>query len=80
MQRYLRTRFSLLVPSTEKTVLDKQSLQKSASHDRRSRARQFNVGDRVLVRNLRSGPDWIPATNVEVLGPVTYIIEAERGQ
>ena len=48
MQRDLRTRFSLLVPSTEKTVLDKQSQQKT-SHDHRSRLRKFGVGDRVLV-------------------------------
>ena len=34
----------------------------------------------MLARNLRSGPDWIPATVVEVLGPVTYIVEAEGGQ
>jgi hypothetical protein len=58
--------------------MDKQSVQKS-SHDRRSRAREFIVGDRVLARNYRPGPDWIPGTIVEVLGPVTYTVETEDG-
>ena len=78
MQRDLCTRFSLLVPSTEKTALDKQSQQKS-SHDHHSRTRKFGVGDRVLVRNHRAGTDWIPATVIEVLGPITYVVETEEG-
>ena len=32
-----------------------------------------------LVCNHRDGPNWISATQVEVLGPVTYIIETENG-
>ena len=78
MQRDLRTRFSLLLPNTEQSVMEKQSVQKS-SHDRRSRLREFIVGDRVLVRNHRPGPDWIPGTIIEVLGPVTYTVEIEDG-
>ena len=78
MQRDLRTRFSLLLPNTEQSVMEKQSAQKS-SHDRRSRSREFIVGDRVLVRNHRPGPDWIPGTIIEVLGPVTFIVETEDG-
>ena len=58
-------------------MLEKQSKQKS-SHDRRSRPREFIVGERVLVRNHRPGPDWIPGTVVEVLGPVTYLVEMEE--
>ena len=77
--RDLRTRLSLIQPSREKTVFDRQARQK-ASHDRRSRHREWIDGDRVLARNLRDGPDWIPATIVEVLGPVTYIVETESGQ
>ena len=33
-----------------------------------------------MVRNLREGPDWIPATVIEVIGPVTYLVETDRGQ
>ena len=79
MGRDLRTRLSLLQPNCERSVLEKQSLQK-ACHDRRSRPRNWVAGDRVLVRNHRDGPDWIPATIVDVLGPVTYIVETESGQ
>jgi len=60
-------------------VIDKQALQKSA-HDRHSRAQEWTVGERVMARNLQPGPDWIPGTIAEVLGPVTYIIETDEGQ
>ena len=76
--RDLRTRLSLLRPDREKVVLDRQAKQKSG-HDRRAKTREWIVGDRVLVRNHREGPDWIPATIIEVLGPVTYIVETEQG-
>ena len=79
MSRELRTRFSLIQPDREKSVVDKQALQKSA-HDRRTRSRDWIVGDRVMARNLRPGPDWVPSTIVEVLGPVTYVVETESGQ
>ena len=77
--RELRTRLSLIRPDVGKSVVDKQSLQKS-SHDSRSRTRQFLEGDRVFVRTHRPGPDWIRGTIVEVLGPVTFIVEVEGGQ
>ena len=60
-------------------MLDKQSQQRSA-HDRKSRSRAWIAGDRVMVRNHREGPDWIPATVMEVIGPVTYLVETDHGQ
>ena len=72
MGRDLRTRFSLLQPDQKRIVASKQALQKSA-HDRRARSRGWIVGDRVMARNLRPGPDWVPSTILEVLGPVTYL-------
>ena len=33
-----------------------------------------------MAQNLRPGPDWVPSTIVEVLGPVTYVVETESGQ
>ena len=75
MQRDLRTRFSLLQPDMERSVVEKQK----ASVDRRARSREFSEGDRVMVRDYRSGTNWIPAV-VEVLGPVTYIVETDTGQ
>ena len=78
MNRELRTRLSLLRPDRDSTVLDKQATQKS-SHDRRAHDREFVVGDRVCARNLRTGPEWVLSTVVEVLGPVSYIIETDEG-
>ena len=49
------------------------------SHDQRARSRAWIAGDRVMVRNLRPGPDWVTGTIVEVFGPVTYIVETEDG-
>ena len=58
LKRNLRTRFDLLNPSCSQRVLDKQSMQKS-QHDRHAKDREFIVGERVMVRNLRPGPKWI---------------------
>ena len=38
------------------------------------------VGQHVMARNLRPGPDWVPATIVEVQGPVTYLVETDDRQ
>ena len=78
MQRDLRTRFHLLQPSCEKSVLDRQAQQK-LSHDQRARVREWNVGACVMVFSWRPGPDWIAGTVKEVLGPVTYIVETDDG-
>ena len=77
LNRHVRTKFDLLKPSVESQVLMKQSLQK-ACHDRRAREREWDVGQTVLARNLRPGPDWVPATVVEKLGPVTYHVRTQE--
>ena len=33
-----------------------------------------------MARNLRPGPDWIPAVVQRRLGPVTYLVNVESGQ
>ena len=79
VHRELRTRFNLLQPDVENSVVKGQHQQKS-SFDRRSRFRTVRVGDRVLVRDFRSSDKWIPAVVVEELGPVTFIVETDEGQ
>ena len=64
LQRDIRTHFDLLEPDCEKEVLDKQGTQKS-SHDKRAKKREWFVGQRVMVRNVRPGPDWILGTILE---------------
>ena len=73
MCRELQTRLTLLRPET--TILHKQVAQKF-SHDR---CGQFLVADRVFARNLCTSPEWMPSTVMEVLGPVTYTVEADEG-
>ena len=73
--RDLRMRLSLLRPDPEKSVRDEQK----SLHDPRAKLRQWSVGDRVLVQNYHNGIDWIPATIIEVLGLVTYLVETEQG-
>ena len=67
-------RFDLLHPKPESTVLDRQSRQKS-SHDRRAKDRAYFVGQSVMARNLRPGPDWIPAVIIQRLIPLSYLVE-----
>ena len=64
-QQDSRTRFDLLKPDCERKVLEKQAEQKS-SHDRHAKTREWFVGQRVMVRNARPGPNWVPATILEV--------------
>ena len=55
-------------------MTDRQSRQKS-DHDRHSRACHFMPGDLVMAKSYRSGPDWVPATVVARLGPISYLLE-----
>ena len=76
LKREVRTRLDLMKPDSESRVLEKQSQQK-ADHDKHARTRQFSVGDLVMAKNLRSGADWIPATIVARLGPLSFLVETQ---
>jgi len=79
MNRQLRTRLDLLRPNIEVQVANKQADQKVA-HDHHSRDRQFMVGQRVMVCNLREGPSWIPGTIVGRNGPLSYVVQVKGEQ
>lgn len=79
MGRSLRTRLDLLKPRLQDTVLEKQSLQKS-QHDQHARERQMEVGNTVMVRNLRPGEAWVSGVIVKRLGPVTYLVDVGEGR
>ena len=64
----------LLHPNDYSNVLARQSDQKE-HHDKRALECDFIVGQSVMARNVRSGPDWVPAVIVEHLGPVSYLVE-----
>ena len=38
------------------------------------------IGQRMMARNYRAGPVWIPGTVVERNGPLSYLIKANGGQ
>ena len=69
LNREVWSRFDLLHPNPDAQVAHKQAQQKE-QHDRHSTLRQFSVGDPVMARNYRTGPDWVPATVVSRLGPL----------
>ena len=79
LRRCVRTRFDLLRPNCQNRVMEKQALQKD-HQDRHCRDRSWFVGERVMVRNLRPGLDWIPGVIIERLGPVTYLVDVNNNQ
>ena len=79
LNRELHTRLSLVHPDVTKQVLDKQADQ-VATHNQHAKARQVDVGQSVMVRNLRpSGPKWIPGTVLKQTGPLSYIVQVNSG-
>ena len=78
LQRELRTRLDLMRPESERSVMDKQASQKK-DHDRRSKLHTLQVGDSVMAKNYREGPQWMPGLVVEHKGPLTYIIPLDSG-
>ncbi len=79
LQRHVRTRLDLMRPEVEDIVSASQATQKH-HHDKHSRARDLFIGQRVMVRNLRPGHQWIPGTIVERKGPLTYLVQVAEGR
>ena len=46
-------------------------------HDTGSVDRNFDVGQTVLVRNLRDGPKWFKGMIVEKSGPISYRVDVQ---
>jgi len=59
--RELRTRLTLLRPSTGEKVMDSQAKQK-ATHDVHVKFTEFYPGDRILVKDLRRENTWWPGS------------------
>ena len=74
----LRTRLDLLKPDLRKKVQENQT---SQSKTRESyKPRQFNIGQKVLVRNYREGEKWIPGIITNKEGSVSYEIKMKNGE
>ena len=52
---------------------------RSTHYDLHSHSRDFFVGERVLVRNMRNGPWWLVGTVVERRGPLSYLVQVANG-
>ena len=78
LHRSLRTRLDLLRPELGVAVSQKQAEQKKY-HDLHSRNRNFFIGERVLVRNMRNDPHWLLGTIVERRGPLSYLVQVANG-
>ena len=74
----MRTRLDVLRPSQEEQVQDKQAQQKD--HDRHAHERELEPGQTVMAWNFRPGPDWVQATVMKRLAPLTYEVKLEGGQ
>ncbi|KAL1448081.1 hypothetical protein MTO96_044159, partial [Rhipicephalus appendiculatus] len=72
--RRLRSKQDILKPEVEELVCHQQFIQSSQCS---STARQFAVGDCVLVRNYRGPPRWLPGTVVRQEGPVLYAVKVD---
>jgi len=71
MNRKLKSRLDLIVPSVQNDVKKKQFKQKWY-HDKSSRPREFSVGDPVLVKNYAQGNKWLNGVIAEQTGPVSF--------
>lgn len=79
VHRPLCTRLDLLKPDRQSHVVYQQARQKKL-HDDRSQDREFFVGQKVMVRNLRPGCDWVPGVIIERSGPVSYVVHTSDQQ
>ena len=60
-------------------VQESQARQQRA-HDSHSRARAFQVGDRVYARNFLGSPVWMEGTILDKTGPVSFRIWLSDGR
>uniref|UniRef100_A0A1I8GG86 Kazal-like domain-containing protein n=1 Tax=Macrostomum lignano TaxID=282301 RepID=A0A1I8GG86_9PLAT len=71
MGRPLRTLLDLVRPDVSAAVTRRQEAQK-LQHDRRARARSFEEGDDVVVRDFTGQQKWLPASISRQTAPLSY--------
>lgn len=77
--RRLRNRLDALRPSTDARVREMQEKQIERA---KGTTRQFEVGDRVLIKNYQqnSTQKWAEGSVLQKTGPVSYKVELNNGQ
>ena len=48
-------------------------------HDLHSRSQEFFIGERILARNMRNGPQWLLGTVIEQRGKLSYLVQVADG-
>ena len=79
MGRCLRNHLDILRPDIGYRVCAKQAQQKQG-HDQMSQSRQFDLDDRVMVRNYASGPKWLPGIISSTHGGLHFGVQLEDGR
>ena len=79
MGRRIRSHLDLVRPNLADQVEAKQKTQK-LYHDRHAKARAFNEGDPVFVRNTGSGSAWLSGNITKIRGPVSYTVKLNDGR
>ena len=74
-----RTRLDLLRPNTADRVEEKQRQQKR-KHDSKAKARTFEEGEAVLVKNFGRGCRWLPGKIIECSSPGSFKVCLEDGR
>ena len=57
-----------------------QQATQKGGHDIHARNREFTVGTRVLVGDLRDPSHWNPDIVCECHGPLSYVVEMDSGE
>ena len=79
MNRWIPTRLDLLYPDVESRVT-KNVLRQKSMHDMHAKAREFLVGQQVMLHNLWDGPKWVPGVVVGRQGPLSYVVQTTGGE
>ena len=75
-----RTHLDLLHPDLSKRVEEKQSSQKQRHDSRRTREREFKLGDSVYAMYFQTGDRWLQGKISKVLGTRNYLVELNIGK
>ena len=79
MGQCLRSKFDLLMPSTQSKVLERQDKQKQ-EHDQHCCAQCLTKGEKVWALNFWLGERWLRETVVRLKGPVSYEVKLENSK
>ena len=79
MNRRPHSRLDLLYPDISNRVRDHQGNHK-ANHDCHPRQRKFGIEESVSVRNLGTGPPWLPGTITSLVSPKRFVVLLNDGR